>query len=259
MRKILTYIEACTLCMVVCITGCNGGNAAKESVDTDSCTVTDSSIVRIKSIHEECFNYAHGEYKQLSYKETITYLENGQESRLTVKYGNGTSSETTPVYRDGRLVRRDRLTGDGQSYSICYFYNEKGLLEYITDGSRPKPIERYEYDDKGQMTWKYSYDGESEIPTFANHYEYDDKGHIALETQFDANGEELQERHTYLYDSNGYLLREDFIGRFDGDIHITYKYTKFDSQGNWTECFKEELHDDGNEYKSETIRSYEYY
>ncbi len=259
MRTFQTYTGICILYTVACISGCNGGKTVKEPVDTDSCMVADTSLVRIKSIHEECFNYANGAYKQLSYIETITYLENGQESKLTVKNENGTTTVTTPTYRDGRLVRRDRQTGNGQSFSICYFYNEEGQLDYITDGSRPKPVERYEYDDNGRMTWKYSYDGESDNPTFANHYEYDGQGHIALETQYDENGEELQERHTYLYDGNGYLLREDFIGRFDGDIHITYQYTKFDSKGNWTECFKEELHDEGNVYKSKTTRKYEYY
>lgn len=255
MHKWLTYG---LLCIVMCGVGCKGNRTehSDPAAEPDSTEHTDS--VRIRSIHEECWNYSRGKYRELSYTETIEYESNGQEKCLTIKYGNGSSSVTTYVYEDGRPVERNQKTSDGQTFTVTYGYDEDGRVQTLSDVSRTKPIERYEYNGQGLMEWKYSYDGESDSPIFANRYEYDDKGHMSLELQYNDNGEELQERHIFEYDDKGYLRKEEFLGRFDGDIHITYEYTAFDEEGNWTECIKTEKHDDGNEYKSKTIRKYTY-
>lgn len=256
MSKWLTYG---VLCVMLCTVGCGGKHTGLEDKQTDADSSESIGKAKIKSIHEECWNFSRGSYGELSYKETIEYHENGLEKSLRIKYGNGTSSVTTFIYKDGRLATRKQTMTDGQSFSICYAYDDNGRVKQISDASRNNPIERYEYNEKGQITWKYSYDGESDNPLYANHYEYDKDGHLSLETQYNENGEELLEKHTLLYGEDGLLHKEEFLGRFDGDISITYEYTDFDDEGNWTICIKREIHDDGNEYKSETVRKYIYY
>ncbi len=246
-------------CVLLCVVGCGGNQTGKDSAQTHTDSTGKAVKARIKIIREECWNYSRGDYRELSYREVVEYLENGLEKSLKIKDGNGASSVTTFTYKDGRLATRRQATADGQAYSVSYAYDKDGRVKHVSDVSRPKPIERYEYNDEGQVTWKYSYDGESDNPMYANRYEYDKDGHLSLETQYNENGEELQERHTLQYGSDGLLHKEEFIGRFDGDISVTYEYTEFDGEGNWTECLKAEKHDNGDEYKSRTTREYVYY
>lgn len=246
--------------MVIFMMECTGSNASKNNDTPDSDTAVVKKKAKIKSIHEECLNYLHGEYKELSYAETINYFEDGRECNQEIHDGNGTSSITNSIYDNNKLVRKDSKIDKNRIYSVYYYYDQSGRVEYITDGERPKPVERYTYNSNGQKEWTYVYDGESDRQLYANHYDYDSQGHVALETQYDDKGKEILEKHTYLYNDKGYLLKEDFLERFDGDIHIAYEYKAYDEEGNWTICIKTERHDaEGVEYKSKTTRSYVYY
>lgn len=149
--------------------------------------------------------------------------------------------------KGNKLQRAERIESDGnntatfnrQGYVTCDFFgspytydsNGKFIKGRNADTEMERSprglIERYQHKDNTEEGhWNaYTYD-----------FKYDQEGRM---TSYTYTGWEEVFYYSFVYDGdNVYPSGEEMEGQACADLfkdHITYKYTKFDKRGNWTE------------------------
>lgn len=184
-------------------------------------------------------------------KESTYYAVGEPESAVTFEYDENGRLVKQTEYNKGEIFQSWDYKYDGDSIqkSESYFYNGAS--------TEPSMIDKYEYDEKGNVTKEASYkmDG-SLIIENKSEYEYDNEGNILSKTTTDSAGGEYKEvyqyaddgkvasmthshqdggvmtedrKEEYEYDENGYLVKE--IHYLDGEKR-TISTFEYDEYGN---------------------------
>lgn len=139
-----------------------------------------------------------------------------------------------------------------------YFFDEEGTFCFVNE----KPaIEKGDREINSSHDFFYSHNDKNQINRlkameFETKYIWGSNGMLEAEESKYAEG---TEKATYSYDENGNVAKIDFVAVFGEDKKevkstTTYKYTKFDKQGNWIEReFK------SGEESGKQVRTIEYF
>lgn len=176
------------------------------------------------------------------------------------------SSEATLYNSEGNVIENIRYRSDGEmEYKSIFKFDEKANKIQKDVYNSNKELEgrwEYNYDDKGMISETNIYDS---IGKFIRKIkcEYDINGRVIEDYTYNSDGK-LEERMTldyidaknktesiynangdlifknvYEYDENKTLMRQEYniYGLYGKDIRTlyTYKYTKYDKEGNWIE------------------------
>ncbi|MBO4241973.1 MAG: sigma-70 family RNA polymerase sigma factor [Clostridiales bacterium] len=166
-----------------------------------------------------------------------TVESEGSGSVLESEVSESLTSETeessgTDVSASAVVKEKYVLEDDGQWY-ILGEYDEDGNVtkEYFYDGTDLTGYGLYFYDDNGVETYRESYDGDGTLETTV-YFTYDDNGNLIEQINNDADGS-VSFRIVYEYDGNGNVISETHYAPYDdsGVLDISDQITNEYSNG----------------------------
>ena len=157
---------------------------------------------------------------------------------------------------DGTVVK---YSYTGRSVTLTH-YNSSGAEEYSQVYPENKSTVQYTYYDNGAIKTESVYD-EYGTGILLQKYTYNTRGQMTERRKYYGDNM-VKYFYTMTYDGNGNLLSTSLTGAggYAGEKY-TYRYSNYDSFGNWTMCvvFKQETPNSEKSVEQITTRVIEYY
>lgn len=215
--------------LLVSAVACQGYKQPKRETKTDTTAVVSREIVKDENgepistaLDVRSFGFL-GPVKE-SFCNRYEVKDLGADTLERAEPSNGADDEAGYAFTE-----EGRVSGD--AYGGIYYYNAKGkFVKGITNKSVMKR------DEKGRVVYYSQKDDPDDDAMFTNEFTYDEKGRIVkvvatywewtITQEFTYEGD-----HIYPTTRKFYRQEEDM----ESESETTYRYTKFDELGNWTE------------------------